>query len=65
MGKFGYDGETLWGLADDVKNAGKKATVLEVLSEYSLHTAAKAGIAERVRALIEGGGCVGMPLTPS
>jgi len=46
-----------------------KAAVLEVLSEYSLHTAAKAGITERVRALsytlIEGGGSVGMPLTPS
>ena len=51
----GQGGTTAWELADEVKDAGKKAAVLEVLSEYSLHAAAKAGKAERVRALIAAG----------
>ena len=51
----GQGGKTAWELADEVKDAGKKAAVLEVLSEYSLHAAAKAGKAERVRALIAAG----------
>ena len=36
----GQGGKTAWELADEVKDAGKKAAVLEVLSEYSLHAAA-------------------------
>jgi ankyrin repeat protein len=51
----GQDGKTVWELADEVKDASKKAAVLEVLSEHSLHAAAKAGIAERVRAFIAAG----------
>ena len=51
----GQGGKTVWELADEVKDAGKKAAVLEVLSGYSLHAAAKAGKAERVRALIAAG----------
>ena len=51
----GQGGKTVWELADKVKDAGKKAAVLEVLSGYSLHAAAKAGKAERVSALIAAG----------
>ena len=51
----GQGGKTAWELADEVKDAGKKEAVLAVLSEYSLHAAAKAGKAERVSALIAAG----------
>ena len=51
----GQGGKTAWELADEVKDAGKKAAVLEVLSGCPLHAAAKAGKAERVRALIAAG----------
>ena len=46
---------TPWEIADEVKDADKKAAVVEVLSEYSLHAAAKAGNAERVSAFIAAG----------
>ena len=46
---------TPWNYAGKVKDAGKKAAVLEVLSEYSLHAAANAGNPERVRVLITEG----------
>ena len=46
---------TLWEIADEVKDADKKAAVEEVLSEYSLHAAAKAGKAERVSSFIAAG----------
>ena len=51
----GQGGKTAWELADEVKDAGKKEAVLAVLSEYSLHAAAKAGKAERMSALIAAG----------
>ena len=41
--------------AGEVKDAGKKAAVLAVLSEYSLHAAANAGNLESVKALITKG----------
>ena len=51
----GQRGATPLDFAGEVKDAGKKAAVLAVLVEYSLHAAANAGNLESVKALITKG----------
>ena len=51
----GQRGATPLDFAGEIKDVGKKAAVLAVLVEYSLHAAANADNPERVRALITKG----------